>query len=290
MHSKCRGNGRGRLRGTAADAVPDGLHFGRDVLMGDNRIGRSDDGRFRPPAGCPAAGDARRAPGRPGADSLARIVAFDLDGTLVDGQSGSLVLRYLLSHGYVSNRALLRSAWWGIRYKLHLPHRQAEVREAIFRELKSRSTSEVTQIMRRFHQEVMVPRYRAQGLAEVARFREEGAHTVIVSATFDSIAQASREFVGAEVALATVMEVGPDGRYTGRVKGEVTAGAEKLRRVRAYADGRFGAGNWVLTDAFGDHYTDGPLLESAQRGHAVNPSPTLRRQAPLHGWEVLAWR
>lgn len=218
-----------------------------------------------------------------------RVAAFDLDGTLLNGQSGSLVLRYLFSHGFVPKSAAARAAWWGIRYKLHLSHRQSEVREIIFDELKHHQPSEIHDLMERFHHEVMVPRYRRQGLRELHRCHAAGLYTVIVSATFDPIAQASREFTGADAALATIMQLGSDGRYTGRVQGECTAGIEKLRRLRAHCDETFGPGNWVLERAYGDHHSDIALLRGAQQRFAVNASYTLHREASRCGWTRLTW-
>lgn len=217
------------------------------------------------------------------------MAAFDLDGTLLDGQSGTLVLRYLMQRRLVSPRATSRAAWWGIRYKLHLPHRQSEVRELIFDDLRHLGPARIDELMREFHDAVMVDRYHRDGVAEVRRHREAGEHVVLISATFDQIAQAARAYLGANAALATLMERDVDGNYTGRVHGEVTAGPEKVRRIRAYADEKFGPGGWRLVNAYGDHYTDVPMLELADRCFVVNPGPTLRREAARRAWPELAW-
>ena len=39
-----------------------------------------------------------------------RVAVFDFDGTSIDGQSGSLFTRYLLSHGMMSPARLARLA------------------------------------------------------------------------------------------------------------------------------------------------------------------------------------
>ena len=67
-----------------------------------------------------------------------KVAVFDFDGTSIDGQSGSLFTRYLFSHGMMSPARLARLAWWGIRYKLHLPFRQDEAREVVFGALRGR--------------------------------------------------------------------------------------------------------------------------------------------------------
>lgn len=103
-----------------------------------------------------------------------KVAVFDFDGTSIDGQSGALFTRYLFSHGMMSPVRLARLAWWGIRYKLHLPFRQGEARELVFDALRGRTSEEVDAIMTRFHDDVLAPLYRSQALAEVARCHEQG--------------------------------------------------------------------------------------------------------------------
>ena len=61
------------------------------------------------------------------------VAVFDFDGTLIDGQSGTLFTRYLRSNGMMSPGSFVRLAWWGIRYKLHFPFKQEEARELMNR-------------------------------------------------------------------------------------------------------------------------------------------------------------
>lgn len=220
----------------------------------------------------------------------ASIAAFDLDGTLLKGQSGTLVLKYLARRRLVSPKTALLATWWGIRYKLHLPFRQNEVRERIFKDLSCYTAERVREIMEDFHRDVMVPRYRAEGVAELRRREEAGDHVIIISATFDQIAQAARSYLECDAALATLMRRDAAGRFTGEVDGATTAGPEKVRRIRAWADERFGPDGWELVAAYGDHHSDVPMLEAATTCYAVNPGPTLRREAERRSWKVLAWR
>jgi HAD superfamily hydrolase (TIGR01490 family) len=220
----------------------------------------------------------------------ASIAAFDLDGTLLNGQSGSLIVRYLIVRRLLPLRTTLRCLWWGVRYKLHLPLRQNEVREVIYRSLNDLPPEGVHRIMASFHRDVMVPRYRPAGLAELRRREEAGEHVALISATFDLVADEAAAYLGCDVALATVMERDGHGRYTGAVQGSVVCGAEKVERVRDWADRTFGEDGWTLARAYGDHYTDVPLLEAAVVPNAVNPGPTLKRKAKRQGWNILNWK
>ena len=187
-------------------------------------------------------------------------------------------------------RTLLRLGWWGLRYKLHLPYRQDEARELIFHDISRLGTQRVAAVMRGFHDEVLKPRYRADAVREVRRRKEEGCLTLLVSATFYPIAQIAGDFLGADGVSATHMELDEAGGYTGRVEGEVIAGEAKCRAVRAWGDERVGAGAWRIAYAYGDHFTDAPLLGSADTCFAVCPGKTLKSLAKRNGWAILDWK
>ena len=197
----------------------------------------------------------------------ARLAVFDYDGTILSGQSGSLFSRYLLSNGLVTKRTALRLFWWGVRYKLHLPFRQDEARELIFRDLGAHGYD----------------------YAEILRRADEGCTTVLVSATFFEIARLAAERLGIDGVAATRMERDANGAYTGKVDGEVVAGEGKVRAVVAWAEERFGH-DWSIVYAYGDHFTDEPLLERADTPYAVCPGTTLSRIAKKRGWQSLNWR
>ena len=224
------------------------------------------------------------------ASASARLAVFDYDGTIIDGQSGSLFSRYLLSHGLISVRTGSRLLWWGVRYKLHLPYRQDEARELIFRDLGRRGHDEALRIMRAFHDEVLRPLYRADAAAEVRRRHEEGCVTLLISATFEEIARLAAEELGVDGFAATCMECDASGAFTGKVAGEVVAGPGKCRAVERWADAHLGTGAWVIAYAYGDHFTDEPLLERAETPFAVDPGTTLARIARRRMWQILEWR
>ena len=224
-----------------------------------------------------------------GQPNIKKIAVFDLDGTSVDGQSGSLFTRYLVFNGHMSLARALRLGWWGIRYKTHLPYRQAEARELVFGALAGRTADEVDRLMLRFHDEVLAPRYRPMALEEVRRCHEEGLVVLLVSATFEPIARAAAQAMGADGFAATKMLRDDSGNYTGEVDGPVVAGVEKYNAVVKWCDERFGPGGWVLERAYGDHHSDAALLSEARHACAVCPGKTLASAAKRNGWPILDW-
>lgn len=218
-----------------------------------------------------------------------RLAVFDFDGTCIDGQSGLYFAEYLFSHGYLSPAQALELAWWGFRYKFHLPYRQEEAREVIFAGLDRYDADQVNALMRKFHDEVLLKKYRPRALEEIQRRKAEGCVTLLVSATFLGIAVPAFEHLGADVLVATEMEKDERGHFTGRVLGPVIAGREKPRAVARWADDHIGRGKWRIAYAYGDHHSDEYLLEQADVPVAVSPGKTLRSKAEMRGWTIVDW-
>lgn len=219
-----------------------------------------------------------------------QLAVFDFDGTIMSGQSGSLFSMWLLRRGLISKRTAARLVWWGGRYKLHLPFRQDESRELIFRDIGKLGYDRTIELMGEFVDEVLVPRERPAAVAEVARRSAEGKKCVLVSATFYEMARLAAERLGMDAVAATHMQRDERGNLTGRVDGEVVAGEGKVRAVTALANARYGEGAWQVACAYGDHFTDAPLLSLAAEPFVVNPGPTLKRIAARNGWQSLDWK
>jgi phosphoserine phosphatase len=113
-----------------------------------------------------------------------------------------------------------------------------------------------------------------------ARAADPRTEVILASGAYEPIVRAFARRVGADVALATRLEVA-DGVATGRLGKPVQSGAQKAAAVRSLA-----AGGEVLV-AFGDTSADIPLLELARRPVAVAPDGALRRVAEGRGWEIL---
>lgn len=219
-----------------------------------------------------------------------RIAAFDYDDTIISGQSGALIGLYLYRRHLLPYRVVLQLLGWGARYKLHLPHDQARARELVFTRLKTFDPNDVRVLMEDFHNQVLVPRVRADACNEIERRRQEGCYLLIVSASFSGVIKPACRYLDMDGYVATSMEVDGNGRYTGRVRGTVTEGMEKNAAIRRFADERFGKGGWELAYAYGDHHSDWPMLAAAKRAFAVDADTKLKRMAQLRGWDALEWK
>ena len=119
--------------------------------------------------------------------------------------------------------------------------------------------------------------------------RRAGHVVVVISATFEPIILRAMQHHPFENQISTRMRVAPDGTYTREVEGLPVEGEQKLVAVTEFGDARFGAGNWELAYAYGDHHSDRAVLSAARHAFAVSPDKPLSRTARRQGWPVLDW-
>jgi HAD superfamily hydrolase (TIGR01490 family) len=218
------------------------------------------------------------------ASSSAALVFFDLDGTLVKGQTQLLLIKFLRRVGVVSFGFLLGTVVWFLGYKAGLVKATDSTRRRGATMLRGLKEQEVKILMERFTEEELLPRLFPPAVAALQEHQAAGDSVVVVSAALEPLVQAFcarlgvGRYVGAPCELA-------DGHYTGRVHGPIPYGEEKARVARQIAD----AAGVDLADcwAYGDHDTDLSLLESVGHPVAVRPRPLLRTRAEREGWPVL---
>jgi HAD superfamily hydrolase (TIGR01490 family) len=237
-----------------------------------------DTGDVRPVAAELGAPAAAREPGPPA------VAIFDLDGTLVVGQTQVLLVKFLRRARVVSRTFVAGTALWFIAYKLKLVRVTQASREKGAGILAGLTVEEVDALMDRFADEVMVPRLHPAAASALAEHRAEGDLVVVVSAALDPVVGAlCRRLDVTEYAAATCEMV--DGRYTGRLSGPIPYRQEKARLAAQFiaSSGADPSDCW----AYADHDTDLELLRSVGHPVAVNPRPGLRAEAERQGWPIL---
>lgn len=216
------------------------------------------------------------------------IVAFDFDGTLLEGHGPARMVPRLTRKGYIPWKTALKAVWWGVRYKLHMSVEQAEVREYIFSAFTHLPVEDADKIMADFYYEDLHERLRPLAMEEIRAHQAAGHKVILVSASFKPILREVAKDVKSDWFICSQMEV-EDGHYTSSIAHQPPEGEQKLIQLTAWADQTYGKGNWRLDYAYGDHHSDIPLLSAALKPVAVNPDSGLERTAKRAGWKIVDW-
>ena len=119
----------------------------------------------------------------------------------------------------------------------------------------------------------------------LTRHTDAGHLTVIVSASLELYLGPAAERLGIDHAIGTVLDVGPDGRLTGRLEGSNCRGVEKARRLSQWMADRGLDPEYVPLWAYGDSAGDRQMLELARYATRVRRGEP-RSAPPGLNWPV----
>jgi HAD superfamily hydrolase (TIGR01490 family) len=220
---------------------------------------------------------------------LNRLALFDLDGTLLAGDTDVLWCAFLIEAGRL-DRATFGAANRAIAER----YERGEVAPAEFAAfyaatLAGRSAAEWAPLRDRFVAEQIAARLGAASFALVARHREGGDRLVMTTATNRFLTEPIAARLGIADLIATELEVAASGEFTGRTRDVVNMREGKLTRLRTWLAAQ-GAGDAMLATAtlYSDSINDLPLLCAVGTPVTVDPDPRLRAEAERRGWPVIS--
>jgi HAD superfamily hydrolase (TIGR01490 family) len=211
---------------------------------------------------------------------------FDMDKTVLAVNSGTLWLKYLVTHREIGAVDLLRALWWLALYQLALVDGEFVFGEAAI-SVKGQREEEMRRVCDRWFAEEVAPHITAGACARVAHHRARGHVLAVLSSSSPYASEPLGARLGIPHVLCTRLALA-DGVFTGTVNGPVCFGRGKVRVAEAFArehDLDLSA-SWFYTDS----YSDLPMLERVGHPVAVNPDLRLRRHARDRNWPILSWR
>ena len=215
-----------------------------------------------------------------------RLALFDLDHTLLSGDSDVLWCEFLLTQGLLDPSFARRNQRMSEAYTAGsvTPADYCNFYAGI---LAGRSEDDWLPLRRRFVDEVVRPLIPDDARALLQRHREAGHTLVLTTATNRLVSALTAVELGVDHHLATELETA-DGRLTGRTQGILNMRTGKVERLRAWLQAQ-GQPDSVLRQAsfYTDSINDLPLLSVVRQSVVVDPDPRLESTALRKGWTVL---
>jgi len=217
---------------------------------------------------------------------MPRAALFDMDRTLVRKETASLYVRYQREIGEAGWRDALRVSWWVAQYTLGVIDAQgvaAKVMEGFAGMQETVLASRCDDWFRRFVEVHVCD----EGRRVVHEHRARGDIVAIVTGASPYVARPVARALGIDHVVASELEVGEDGRFTGRLLEPLCYGGGKIVRAsRLAAELGF---DLRASTFYSDSLTDLPLLEHVAEPIVVNPDARLARVARRRGWPVQSW-
>lgn len=215
------------------------------------------------------------------------LAIFDLDNTLLDGDSDYLWGCYLAQHGLVDGAEYARE---NERFYREYQDGTLDIQEFLrfsLRPLREHPRERLEALRARFLEEQIEPIMTPAARALVERHQSAGDILLIITATNAFVTAPIAERFGVPHLIAT-LPAERDGVYTGEVEGVPSFREGKVERLEHWLaeQGLDLAGSCFYSDS----HNDLPLLERVERPIAVNPDAQLRATAETRGWPILSLR
>lgn len=215
------------------------------------------------------------------------LAIFDLDNTLIAGDSDHLWGDYLVEQGIVDEEHYKTT---NDQFYHDYQNGQLDIHAYLRFTLKVLADNPVDQLerwRRSFLDDKIAPIMLPAARALLDKHRARGDFLLIITATNDFVTRPIAEWLGVDHLLATVAGFN-HGRYTGDVSGIPCYRQGKVERLHAWLreTGHTLDGSWFYSDS----HNDLPLLQHVDNPVAVDPDPTLEREAKEQGWPVISLR
>lgn len=215
------------------------------------------------------------------------LTIFDLDNTLIKGDSSTVWSRFLVREGWISDPDYLaREAMLMADYdrgEMNIADYVALIQAPLI----GVPQAEVDGLVARCVREEILPRVYPQAWEVIRTLRARGEQMLVISASVSLLVQAVSDELGIDQALGIDVEMA-DGGYTGVIAGTPSYQQGKVVRLAQWRQAypQFAGEVTFYTDSINDL----PLCLHADRVRLVNPCPQLAAANEEHRWPVLSWQ
>ena len=217
-----------------------------------------------------------------------RLTIFDLDGTLLTGDTDEYWLRFLIDQRIVDRGSIAAQS---VDIQRRYAEGRASAEEFCFFYLgllKGRTRDELAPIYARFFDSIIVPNLPARAFELVAMERAQSDLLVMSTATNAFLSEPIGAHFGFEHIVASDPEVDGDGRFTGGCVGLPNMRAHKVPRLDAWLAQRdLELADFVESRFYSDSRNDLPLLRAVTHPIVVDPDPELEAHARREDWPIL---
>lgn len=215
-----------------------------------------------------------------------KLAIFDLDDTLIRGDSSVLWTQYLWDKKIITDpRFVEADKEMMAQYNAGNLDMVTYLKFSL-QTLDGIKTEQVDEWLDDFVDTIIIPRIYPNALSTVASYRSQGIPIIVISATVTFIVKKVADRLGADVTMGIDIKRS-NGCYTTEVDGIPTFKEGKVKRLTQWIS------HQPITDAYIYFYTDSandlPMCHFADETFIVNGDPRLLQAATENHWPQYSW-
>lgn len=216
-----------------------------------------------------------------------KLAIFDLDNTLIGGDSDYLWGEFLCEQGHID------AAYHKDEHQRYYDKYKAgklDINEFLRFQLKPLAENDLDTLFAwrtQYIKEKIEPIILEKAIALLEDHKQQDHHLLIITATNRFITEPIAGLFGVEDLIASNAEI-KDGQYTGKPLGVPSYAAGKVTRLKSWVQEQ--GNNLDKTWFYSDSHNDIPLLEYVTHPIAVDPDDILKVDAEKRGWPIISLR
>ncbi|MFC1849636.1 HAD family hydrolase [candidate division CSSED10-310 bacterium] len=209
---------------------------------------------------------------------------FDFDKTLLSVDSAEIGLKYLWKLGEISTGLILKIVLANELFKRHI-YSAESISELALTLYKGKRLQDFEEGSREYYLTELKPFLAHNIVSRLEEHRRKGHLLVLLSASIRYMLEHVVQDLRFDHLLCTDLEVGSDNLLTGKARGKICIGGHKAVAAMRLADEQ--AIDLVHSYAYGDHYSDLPVLELVGNPFVVAPDTKLLQVASCRNWPII---
>ena len=213
------------------------------------------------------------------------LAIFDLDNTILNGDSDYSWINFLIDIGYVNKDEYEKKNqyFYDKYYEGKLDY--DEWAEFALSTIKGKRPEEIENLLNKFLSSVIEPMINIYALRLLHNHYHNNDVMLLASATNSVIVTPIAKRLGFKNIVATEVEI-VNGVYSGKFQNTPALGEGKLQKVREWMR-RNDFSDFKNTTFYSDSINDLPLLSAVNKAVAVNPDNKLREECEKRSWEIV---
>lgn len=207
---------------------------------------------------------------------------FDIDKTLVNGNTGMVYTYIFFKKRYLGILDALKIVYYAVMYKLHRFDYDKGMR-AVYSLLKGHNRKEIKKIIDEHYESHVRPKIYDYMIKEIKKQKQKNRVIIFASNSMEEMVEKLSRELGADFLLAAKAEH-KNNYFTGNIV-EVCFGEVKARRIKELCKRE--NINLEKSYSYSDHYSDRHMLMITGYPAAVNPDKKLKKVARSRKWKVI---
>ena len=199
------------------------------------------------------------------------IAFFDLDGTLIDANSGKELILYAYKKGFISWLDILRGIYLSLLYRFEVKD-TIKIINSMVGWLKGVSESGLKILSEDIFRDHLIKSIRPEVVEKILFHKNDGGMVVILSSAIMPVCRAIADHLEMDDVICSALET-RNGVLTGNPEGFLCFGKEKVARLNEYCKEKNinPSHSWY----YGDSIADLPVLSSVGNPVCVDPDKKL---------------